>query len=196
MPKRISSEVEKRAVYLYAHERLSIPRVRAALASEGITVGINWIYRKIHAHGVTRSHSQAMEFAMNERRISCVCLSCSQPFLGKQVNEKYCEVCAPTLQAHKRIYLYGMPESKFQELLIKQRHRCAVCDRRFDEITPPKSRRSSVVVDHAHDSNSVRGLLCHECNIAVGYVEKHSRHTLNKILDYLKGAHRVQVNQS
>jgi Recombination endonuclease VII len=49
----------------------------------------------------------------------------------------------------------------------------------------PKKRTSAVVVDHAHESGHVRGLLCHECNITVGYIEKHPHETLDKILAYL-----------
>ena len=185
MPKRIPPEVEKRAIHLYERDRLSIAKVQAMLASEGVKVGTNWIYRAIRRHGVARTHSQAMEFAMNVRRMSCTCSNCQKLFLGRQINEKYCETCAPTSQAYKRLYLYQMSEAEFQERLRQQEHTCLICERNFDDITPLKSRRSSVVVDYAHESGRVRGLLCHECNVTVGYIEKHPRETLDKVLAYL-----------
>lgn len=62
--------------------------------------------------------------------------------------------------AHWRLK-YRMTPEQYVELLDRQGCRCAVCQRRFGmNLTP--------VVDHDHQSNEVRGLLCNGCNGGLG----------------------------
>lgn len=42
-----------------------------------------------------------------------------------------------------------------------------------------------LVVDHCHDTGKIRGLLCHNCNRALGLL-KDSVHTLESAIDYLE----------
>lgn len=56
---------------------------------------------------------------------------------------------------------YGITEKRYQEILREQGSRCAICHR------PPGSRR--LAVDHHHKSKQVRGLLCSQCNRALGW---------------------------
>ena len=56
-----------------------------------------------------------------------------------------------------------MKASDREELLDLQDWRCAICHEGFS------SERKSVI-DHCHISGYVRGLLCHECNIGLGFL--------------------------
>lgn len=47
-----------------------------------------------------------------------------------------------------------------------QQGRCAICKKHRSELN------QDFVVDHSHNTNLVRGLLCHRCNICLGYVEQ------------------------
>lgn len=57
---------------------------------------------------------------------------------------------------------YGITPERFEEMYYKeQKQCCAVC------ITPFLNE-SEAYVDHDHSSKWVRGLLCHQCNVAIG----------------------------
>ena len=70
--------------------------------------------------------------------------------------------------AHLR-HRYGISLAEYQRILGEQGGVCAVCKQ------PPTSENTrahwegKLCVDHCHDSDKVRGLLCNDCNLAVGY---------------------------
>jgi hypothetical protein len=80
---------------------------------------------------------------------------------------------------------YGLTPATYDALLVEQGHTCAICKR-----TCSTGRRLSV--DHDHVTGAVRGLLCGNCNTAIGklrddpalmrraadYVERHSVHNI------------------
>ena len=64
-------------------------------------------------------------------------------------------------------YRYGIDHDDYERLLRDQGGVCAVCG---DPPTPANTRQKGVLfVDHDHDTGSVRGLLCNECNLMVGF---------------------------
>jgi hypothetical protein len=74
-----------------------------------------------------------------------------------------------------RISLYGLTQEDFGRLLEKQGGGCGMCATHFED-------GQRIHVDHDHRcckaknrscGKCVRGLLCHTCNIAVGYIEQY-----------------------
>lgn len=59
---------------------------------------------------------------------------------------------------------YGLSLEDYDALLVKQRGCCAICGQE------PEGKRATrrLHVDHCHQSNRVRGLLCIHCNRALG----------------------------
>jgi hypothetical protein len=55
---------------------------------------------------------------------------------------------------------YGITEEEYDKLKEKQRHKCKIC-----------SRYEDLYVDHDHDAGHIRGLLCHKCNSALGFLQ-------------------------
>lgn len=58
---------------------------------------------------------------------------------------------------------YGMTSGEWDRLFDKQGRRCAMCGAGNDN--------TRWVTDHDHITDAVRGILCHECNIALGHYE-------------------------
>jgi Recombination endonuclease VII len=56
---------------------------------------------------------------------------------------------------------YGMKAGTYHALLVKQNGVCAICEQ------PPNGK--ALRVDHCHKTKHVRGLLCHQCNFALGH---------------------------
>lgn len=58
---------------------------------------------------------------------------------------------------------YGITLLEYHELIAEQNFRCAICGRLASE-----ERYKRLHVDHCHETESVRGLLCTNCNNGIG----------------------------
>jgi hypothetical protein len=70
---------------------------------------------------------------------------------------------------------YGLTLNQYDELLIEQSGRCAICCCVTEDL----------FVDHDHSSGKVRGLLCVNCNFLIGHAGDDSI-TLELSIAYLK----------
>ena len=61
------------------------------------------------------------------------------------------------------MYRYGITKVDYDRMLADQGGRCAVCG-----VDKPGGKAKVWCVDHCHDSNDVRGLLCGPCNRGLG----------------------------
>lgn len=55
---------------------------------------------------------------------------------------------------------YGLSDTEFAIMVMAQAGRCLICQEECPDL----------VVDHDHESGAVRGLLCHRCNVALGWM--------------------------
>lgn len=74
---------------------------------------------------------------------------------------------------------YGISIVEFNSMLEKQDYSCAICKAK------PNYR---LCVDHRHDTGKVRGLLCRNCNKAIGQLGDTPESVLKAYL-YLKETH-------
>ena len=58
---------------------------------------------------------------------------------------------------------YGITLEDYNQLFNKQEGKCAICNRHQSEL------KRRLFVDHCHETNEIRGLLCHRCNSILGY---------------------------
>lgn len=75
---------------------------------------------------------------------------------------------------------YNLEPEAYEKILLQQVGKCAICKEEFSK-TPQ--------IDHCHNTNKVRGLLCWPCNVMLGMVEKGLKRNdriLNGITEYLK----------
>lgn len=78
---------------------------------------------------------------------------------------------------------YGINFAEYQRLLIEQKGVCAICEQ--PEIKIQNGSIQMLSVDHNHKSGAVRGLLCSNCNLAIGYACD-SPDVLVKAISYLR----------
>lgn len=79
---------------------------------------------------------------------------------------------------------YGITRDAYDSLLSAQGERCAVC--RCDFASLPKHQ---IHVDHCHNTEVVRGILCHACNTLLGRCGDNEQaviETLTSLLEYLR----------
>ena len=70
---------------------------------------------------------------------------------------------------------YGLSPQEKQSMLDDQNNCCAICKIEFDDA-------KATHVDHNHDTNELRGILCRNCNLGLG----HFKDSKNLILDAVK----------
>lgn len=75
-------------------------------------------------------------------------------------------------------YRYGITHDDYDKMLQKQGGACAICRK-------PPSGRAYLSVDHCHATSKVRGLLCRQCNCALGNVREDLA-VLRRLAAYIK----------
>lgn len=68
--------------------------------------------------------------------------------------------------ANKITYRYGITYSEYIKLLELQNNRCAICSKTVEEAKGRSKKK--LVIDHCHKTHKIRGLLCSNCNSALG----------------------------
>ncbi len=68
-----------------------------------------------------------------------------------------------------RLDKYGIDDATFISMMERQKGSCGMCARIFGEGIAPQ-------IDHCHKTGKVRGLLCLNCNIRLGYFESEVFH--------------------
>jgi len=59
-------------------------------------------------------------------------------------------------------YMYNISYEEYEKMLIEQNYRCKICG-----FKTPKNKRL-LKIDHDHKTKKIRGLLCFNCNTALG----------------------------
>jgi hypothetical protein len=75
---------------------------------------------------------------------------------------------------------YGMTIEEFDTLLKLQGQCCSIC-----KSETPVGSRGGFCVDHCHDTKAIRGLLCGNCNMAIGHF-RHDPELLRSAIAYLQ----------
>ena len=79
---------------------------------------------------------------------------------------------------------YNLTIIQYDKMFEKQKGKCDICKKHETELN------RSLNIDHCHKTGKVRSLLCHRCNLAVGYYENSD---IKKIEKYLN-KYRKDVN--
>lgn len=84
-------------------------------------------------------------------------------------------------RAQKYRNRYGIDIEDYEKILKEQNGVCAICG------GTDLGRKSAkyFVIDHCHETNKIRGLLCHKCNMILGLCNDNPDILLNSVI-YLK----------
>lgn len=76
---------------------------------------------------------------------------------------------------------YNITNDDYNKLLESQNGVCGICGKTESEVS---KRNTYLCVDHDHDTNKVRGLLCSKCNRGIGLLQD-DINILKKGIEYL-----------
>ena len=136
------------------------------------------------------------------------CVYCDEEIVGKRSDAKYCsDSCRGAEEkrryrerkglavkpqrgpydgrssnqlAHRMMYKFGITVEQYDQLLEKQNHCCAMCEKHVSTMD------KRLAVDHNHKTGEIRGLLCGYCNHRV--IGNHTDGAkLRKMADYVDG---------
>jgi len=104
-------------------------------------------------------------------------------YLGRK---RSCKACYVNMNRENK---YGISAKDYDKILKEQGGTCAnkACDYGLDDD-------HTLYVDHCHETNVVRGLLCHWCNTAEGYL-KSSPEVAEGLIKYMR-KHNGNTKQS
>lgn len=80
----------------------------------------------------------------------------------RQYRKEHPQPYSPEKARRQTLKVHGITPQKYNEMLEYQEGTCAICGQ------PPERRR--LAVDHDHVTGQIRGLLCRNCNTALGLV--------------------------
>jgi hypothetical protein len=82
---------------------------------------------------------------------------------------------------------YGIEASSVEVMLEEQNHKCDICFKPIEiSLNRDKSNYATrACVDHDHETNKVRGILCVLCNMGLGKF-KDDISSLKRAIEYLK----------
>ena len=115
------------------------------------------------------------------------CKLCGSVFNPLAPSHLYCsDECKD--QGYSVRYLnrsYGLSLEEYQALHSSQKGVCYICQK--EGFKMQEHHTSTLVVDHCHSTGTVRGLLCHNCNRALGLLQDNVP-SLRRAIEYLEGA--------
>ena len=112
------------------------------------------------------------------------CKDCGVMFDPKAPCEMYCsDACKDRGHTNARLErVYGISLEDYESIKETQEGLCAIC--KTEGFVMAKHHKMKLVVDHCHETDRVRGLLCHNCNRALGLL-KDNTESLQRAIKYL-----------
>jgi RNase P subunit RPR2 len=132
-------------------------------------------------HRARLSESIRAAYAKGEVEIKeRVCRGCEEPFQPNSNHHFWCdEDCQ---KARGRLRRHGLSNREYLDIAEAQGGNCALCGSKGRGYG---GSRYALVIDHCHDTGKVRGLLCPDCNTALGRFGDDADR-LRKAADYIE----------
>lgn len=86
--------------------------------------------------------------------------------------------------AYTMLHRFKVTAIQYREMQNKQNNCCAICKKPETQFKIKSKKIKMLAIDHCHSTGKIRGLLCQNCNIALGGF-KDSIETLQSAIKYL-----------
>lgn len=96
------------------------------------------------------------------------CRYCSEMYSSPDGRQYYCsDECSRTAKSLREAFRrYGITMQQYRSMWLRQSGACAICKQ------PERTERNRLLtIDHDHVTGQVRGLLCSQCNRAIGLLQ-------------------------
>ena len=112
------------------------------------------------------------------------CANCEKVFSPQAPSHKSCSPeCSDEMSTSRYLTrCYGITLKDYMRMLQDQKGLCKICNGVGFKMA--EHHKLQLVVDHCHSSGKVRGLLCHNCNRALGLLQDNVK-SLQAAIDYL-----------
>ena len=114
-------------------------------------------------------------------RFPDLCDRCKGKIYGREWRVAQGEKYLIDARMRHKLVAYGLDATTFRALYDSQGGQCPICDRTFPAF---EERSKQYSVDHDHETGKVRGLLCQECNKALGFAHD-DIDRLKRMISYL-----------
>lgn len=94
-------------------------------------------------------------------------------------NKRNPEKAAASRRRNQLKRKYNITPEQFDEMLLGQGEKCAIC-----RSSDPQNWQGVFEVDHSHETQKIRGLLCRVCNTAIAMLGDNAD-GLQRAVDYL-----------
>jgi len=128
-----------------------------------------WSPERLEAFKATKAEYSKWYYARNKETID------------RQRQQRY-RKDRESARGHDLKKKYGISFQQYLDLLKAQDGKCAICGKTL-ELWGEKLKQPHV--DHDHGSTGVRGLLCHSCNLGLGYF-RDEQAVLHRAIQYLR----------
>lgn len=108
----------------------------------------------------------------------------SEP-LTESIKQKELDKITAKKQKQRDYYYkrtYGLSLDTYDKIKASQNNACKICEKTDCKL----------VVDHCHTTERVRGLLCHNCNVALGHL-RDKPEVIGKCIEYLQDSREYTV---
>jgi hypothetical protein len=84
-------------------------------------------------------------------------------------------------QRARNLKKYGLTDEDYNNMFTAQGGKCLICGKHQSEL------KKALSVDHCHSTGNIRGLLCNNCNVGIGFL-LHSPDIIESALNYIKNS--------
>lgn len=161
------------ALTLYVDERLSMKKARAKLLEQGVVVTLRQVQHFLKRHGVLRMLNLGVVNAVQQGRYGWrsvkwknrICERCKSSYTPISRTQRWCKICCPSERDSYLMCTYNINCEELNVILERASNCCEICQ-------VPFSDERRYMIDHDHQTDQVRGVLCVPCNFALGMLDK------------------------